>query len=258
MSYLEKTNAMVVDYGNTLVLDPFLRILKTRSSRFQKLLDARGYGTRWPEIAKLWIEKNEEINFPFISHFYQEEAIVEQTLLSAGIANSKDVAIISSGLLREYRQAFKEVLTKDKRRIKVAQTLDFLKNKNVKLAVVSNERQAALDLALRFYGIRPFFDSVLSSETICIEKPDARIFSRVLEILMSRPENAVYVGDDLERDIIPAKKIGMTAVLYIPPRKYSLKTSWRSCDYSNSNPDFIIKRFSELKQLFWHITKEKQ
>jgi HAD superfamily hydrolase (TIGR01549 family) len=249
MSKSKRIDAMVADYGNTLVLDPFLRILRTRSGEFQKLLDVEGYGVSWQRIAQLWTKKNCEINYPFISHFYQEEAIVKLVLRDAGVMADKDVGKTSSNLLEEYRRGFREILARDKRRIEVAQTLDFLRNKHVKLAVASNEKQSALELGLTYYGIRDFFDSVLSSETIGVEKPDVRFFSYVLETVGSRPETTIYVGDDPARDIVPAKKIGMTTVLYIPPRKYPGTASWRNCDYSRSNPDYIIRKFSELKQL---------
>ena len=245
----KRINAMVADYGNTLVLDPFLRILRTRSGEFRKLLDVEGYGARWQRIAQLWIEKNYEINYPFISHFYQEEAIVKPALRNAGVMDDKDFGKTSSNLLEEYRRGFREILARDKRRIEVAQTLDFLRNKHVKLAVASNEKQSVLELGLTYYGIRDFFDLVLSSEKIGVEKPDERFFSYLLETLGSRPETTIYVGDDPARDIIPAKKIGMTAVLYIPPREHSGTTSWRNYDCSKSNPDYIIRKFSELKRL---------
>jgi HAD superfamily hydrolase (TIGR01549 family) len=244
-----RVDAIVADYGNTLVLDPFLRILKTKSGMFQKLLDVEGYGANWQRIAQLWRRKNNEINYPFISHFYQEEAIVKLALQNAGVIDCNDFGKISLNLLKEYRRGFREILAKDKRRIEVAQTLCFLKNKQIKLAVASNEKQSALELGLKYYGILDFFDSVLSSEKIGVEKPDARFFSYVLESLGSRPETTIYVGDDPARDVVPAKKIGMTGVLYIPSREYSGTTSWRNCDYSGSNPDYIIRKFSELKQL---------
>jgi len=44
-------------------------------------------------------------------------------------------------------------------------------------------------------------------------KPDPRAFLVVLKTLKVKPKETLMVGDELERDLIPAKKLGMTAVL---------------------------------------------
>jgi len=243
-----EVDTLIFDYGNTLVLDPFHEILRTKSKDFQRLQSVRGFGRRWQQIARLWAKANEEINLPFISHFYQDEVIVRYMLVMAG-ANDKTIMHTSRELLQTYRQGFKEVLVGDKRRTEVKETLGFLKNRDLKLAVLSNERESALKLALRLYGIDNLFGLILSSERIGLEKPNVKVFHQALRILDSRPETAIYVGDDPATDILPAKKVGMTTVLYIPPTKYSVKTSWRKYEYSRIHPDFVVKRFAQLRQL---------
>jgi hypothetical protein len=48
---------------------------------------------------------------------------------------------------------------------------------------------------------------------------------------------------------MPSKKIGMDAVLYIPPNKYKFETSWRS--YSDLEyKGHVIRDLEELKFLF--------
>lgn len=44
-------------------------------------------------------------------------------------------------------------------------------------------------------------------------KPDSRAFLAVLKKIKVKPEEALMVGDELERDIIPAKALGMEVVL---------------------------------------------
>jgi len=44
-------------------------------------------------------------------------------------------------------------------------------------------------------------------------KPDQRAFLAVLEKLKVKPEETLMVGDELERDLIPAKKLGMETIL---------------------------------------------
>jgi len=44
-------------------------------------------------------------------------------------------------------------------------------------------------------------------------KPDSKAFLFVLENLKVKPEEAIMVGDEIERDLIPAQKLGMEAIL---------------------------------------------
>lgn len=241
-------DTLVIDYGNTLVLDPFFRILEMKSTEFQEWIKAKGYNVEWQHLARLWIIANKEIDFPFISHFYQERAIVKQALRNAGL-DERDVPVVSDALLHIYRQGFKEVLSKDARRVEVKQVLISIKKKGLKLGVLSNEREFALNFGLSCYGIINLFDLVLSSEKLEAEKPDPKIFYDALEILNSKPETSIYIGDDPIRDILAAKKIGMKTVLYRPPPEYYLNTSWRTYRHPRISPDFVIEKFTELLQI---------
>lgn len=243
-----KIDTLIFDYGNTLVLDPFLKILETRSNKFRERLNTKGYKNKWQYLAQSWVVANKRLNLPFISHFYQEKRIIELALRRAKI-DKKDVSTISQELLNIYREGFREVLTEDIRRIEIKQLLIFLRKKGLKLGVLSNERAFALDLALSYYGIIDLFDLVLSSEKVKAEKPDVMVFHYALEDLNSRPETSMYVGDDPMRDILPAKKIGMKTVLYVPPPEYSFSASWRNYGHQRINPDFVIKKLIELKQI---------
>lgn len=245
---MKRINEIVFDYGNTLLLDPFDEIIRKQSIKLRRILASEGYKTRWSRVKKVWIQVNKQVDFPFVSHFYQDERIVKAALEGVGI-EQRDSQRLTNRLLNQYRAGFRDILRDDKRRTEVSKTLGYLKKIGLKLAVLSNERQRVLDLSLRLYGIRDFFSLVLSSEKMRMEKPNPSAFNTLLEYLKSRASNTMYVGDDLIRDIIPAKGIGITTVLYIPPQKYRTETSWRNYRHIETEPDFTIKRFSELKQL---------
>jgi FMN phosphatase YigB (HAD superfamily) len=61
-------------------------------------------------------------------------------------------------------------------------------------------------------GIGDLFEVMLfSSETRSI-KPSPRLFELLLERAGARPEKAVYVGDDLARDVAGARAAGLASV----------------------------------------------
>jgi putative hydrolase of the HAD superfamily len=87
-----------------------------------------------------------------------------------------------------------------------------LKAAGLLLGVVSNSEGRVED-ALQAAGLRDYFDVVVDSGRIGIEKPDPRIFQAALHALGVRPEEAVYIGDLYEVDVVGAQSAGIDAVL---------------------------------------------
>ena len=86
------------------------------------------------------------------------------------------------------------------------------------------------------FGLEKHFEIFTPKETKFI-KPDTRAFSIVLEKFNVQPEEAVMVGDEIERDILPAEKLGIKAILI--DRENKIK------DYSGIK----IRSLSELKDI---------
>lgn len=76
------------------------------------------------------------------------------------------------------------------------------------LAVVSNF-SGNLATVCHEFGLDEFFEVILDSKIVGIGKPDLRLFQLALEGLNQRPEDCCFVGDSFERDIVPAKSLGM-------------------------------------------------
>ncbi|TKD72520.1 HAD family hydrolase [Pseudalkalibacillus hwajinpoensis] len=87
-----------------------------------------------------------------------------------------------------------------------------LKNLNYLMGLISNGRT---DFQLRNFqalGIEGHFDSVHISEEEGVKKPDPHIFRQALRRLNVQPDEAVYVGDHHENDIIGAKSAGLKTI----------------------------------------------
>jgi putative hydrolase of the HAD superfamily len=61
-------------------------------------------------------------------------------------------------------------------------------------------------------GLTPHLDILLDSAIVGLRKPDPRFFALALERLGRAATEAVFVGDSLDRDIRPAKALGMKTV----------------------------------------------
>lgn len=84
-------------------------------------------------------------------------------------------------------------------------------HKHYKLGVIANQPDN-LDGRLEKLGILKHFDVVVSSHDVGCVKPDERIFRLALSRSGASPEECAMVGDRLDNDIEPAKKLGFTTV----------------------------------------------
>ncbi len=95
------------------------------------------------------------------------------------------------------------------------ETLASLKRMGLKLGIVSNTfiSSHSLEKHLEQVGILNFFPIRLYSYEFDFRKPNTRIFRIAAERIGEAVENIMYVGDRIDKDIIPTLKIGMTPVL---------------------------------------------
>lgn len=97
----------------------------------------------------------------------------------------------------------------------IKETLGKLKCMGLKLGILSNTFISAgsLDRELRQLGILEFFPHRLYSYQFPFRKPDMRIFEAAITRIGEPVENILFVGDRINKDISPALKAGMRAVL---------------------------------------------
>ena len=94
----------------------------------------------------------------------------------------------------------------------VAAAIESLDSHGLALGIVSNF-EAWLEDLLDALGVRERFPVRVISGLEGVEKPDTRIFALALERLGMDAADVVYVGDNPEFDVEPARAIGMTPVL---------------------------------------------
>jgi putative hydrolase of the HAD superfamily len=94
-------------------------------------------------------------------------------------------------------------------------SLDRLRRAGLRLGIVSNS-DGRVEVALTAAGLRDYFDVVIDSALVGAEKPDPAIFRAALAALNVAPEEALYVGDLYEIDVLGARAAGMEAVWFAP------------------------------------------
>lgn len=86
----------------------------------------------------------------------------------------------------------------------------------VKLGVISNWDHR-LYRVLAMMGLQPFFDFVIPSYVVGVEKPDKRIFQLALKEANCLPEEAIHFGDNVVKDLEGAQQAGWDACLLSTP-----------------------------------------
>ncbi len=96
--------------------------------------------------------------------------------------------------------------------------LEKLKHAGLKLGILSNF-YGNIDTLCREYSFSPHLDIILDSAVIGIKKPDPRLFALACERLKLPAHEIAFVGDSFERDIVPAKILGMKTFWLVGDRK---------------------------------------
>jgi len=92
------------------------------------------------------------------------------------------------------------------------QVLAELHGRGLTLGVVSNA-DGRIASILRHCGIEQFFDVVIDSHLVGVEKPDPRIFQLALEQARAQVECTVFVGDIYGIDVLGAERVGIRPFL---------------------------------------------
>lgn len=61
-------------------------------------------------------------------------------------------------------------------------------------------------------GILKYISIIIASAEEGVAKPDSRIFEIALERSNCEPANAIMIGDRIDNDIVPAKRMGMNTI----------------------------------------------
>jgi HAD superfamily hydrolase (TIGR01549 family) len=115
-----------------------------------------------------------------------------------------------------------------------------------RMGVVSN-LYGNLENILAEAGLSGFFGAVADSSKLGIFKPDPGLFVAALERLGAIPFETAMVGDSLDKDCLPARKLGMTTIWL------RHKTGSPQPAGNGERPDFTIEALAELDELRWWL-----
>ncbi len=95
--------------------------------------------------------------------------------------------------------------------------------KRYRLGIIANQWVGARARLKRF-GIDKWFEVWAISEELNKHKPDPALYRHALKAAGCPPDRAVMVGDRPDNDVVPARTVGMTAILL---ERGPFKDAWR-------------------------------
>ena len=114
-------------------------------------------------------------------------------------------------------------------------TLPLLKEKSLKIGLVTNGLQSDVDKILPKVSLQNFFDTIVVIDTLRKMKPDIEVFHHALQKLKTTPSQAIFIGDEIEADYKGAKRAGLTTYLI---------------DRNNKVHDKNVNKITSLNDLF--------
>lgn len=92
--------------------------------------------------------------------------------------------------------------------------LNFLKNNKIKIGLLTDFQTEYQYRKLEKLGILEYFDVIVTSEEVGIEKPSTKGFRYCLSRLGETPDKVIMIGDSMERDIKGAMDTGIYPILF--------------------------------------------
>jgi putative hydrolase of the HAD superfamily len=91
---------------------------------------------------------------------------------------------------------------------------------------------------MKAVGLEGYFDPIIISTYYGFRKPDARLFTRSLDILKLTPAEVICVGNDMYRDIYGASRLGIKTIF--------VDSNQGTKSHENVTPDYIAPRFEDV------------
>jgi HAD superfamily hydrolase (TIGR01662 family) len=132
----------------------------------------------------------------------------------------------------------------------VHETLTTLKERNLKLAIVSNAADTANVMRLiDNHNLRPYFDPIVVSASVGVRKPNPRIFDPVLNAWQLPPAEIVMIGDTLGADILGAQNVGFKSIWVT----MESDTPYNNAHQHTIMPDAVAASLAEVPDLIANL-----
>ena len=173
-------------------------------------------------------------------HIYGEGKITKEELNRRRYSHPLETVGIHDQELadRFCREALSRIPTKNKLIPGAIELLEYLRPK-YNLYILSNGFKELQSHKMRTAGIDKYFDALILSEDIGVNKPNRELYEYALEKTGSKLEESIMIGDMFETDIVGAENIGMKQIYFNPKKK----------DNISFTPTYMVTDLLQIKEI---------
>jgi putative hydrolase of the HAD superfamily len=164
---------------------------------------------------------------------------------------NEEVRFITAAVMAYHGQKIKHIQLYDD----VLKCLEKLKKSSIKTAIITDGIPIKQYEKILRLGIDDLIDLVVISDEIGIRKPNPELFSYCLKKFKVKGHETIYVGDNIYKDIIPAKINKIHSVYIHRGGKYDTNVTGETISEENK-PDHEISRLDELFNIINDINKK--
>ena len=96
--------------------------------------------------------------------------------------------------------------------LETIEVLEYLKNKKIKIGLISNTTPS-ITRVLEKFDLNKYFDATMFSYDEGLLKTDPAMFMKLIKKLKVKPDDVIMIGDSLPTDIIGSRNAGIKSIL---------------------------------------------
>lgn len=185
---------------------------------FMETYELLGYGRYFDSFGQ-YISLYEPYNLE-LWHIYGEGKITKEELNRRRYSYPLECVGVNDPQLAERfcREALSRIPTKNKLMPGAVELLEYLRPK-YSLYILSNGFKELQSHKMRTAGIDKYFDALILSEDIGVNKPNPELYNYALQKTGAQLNESIMIGDMFDTDIAGAANIGMEQIYYNPKGK---------------------------------------
>jgi putative hydrolase of the HAD superfamily len=219
--------ALLFDLDNTLV--DFMRMKRGSCEAAVSAMIANGVKLDQEKAMKILFELYDQYGIEY-SHIF--EKFLEK------VNHKTDYKLVAAGVVA-YRKAQAALLQPYSN---VVPTLLRLRERGLKLAIVSDAPSMRAWMRLTELGLQDFFDVVVTFDDTGERKPSPLPFEKALRELGLKPSEVLMTGDWPERDVAGAKALGIRTCF----ARYGFQPRSGAAAPANSGADYELSSFEQI------------
>ena len=200
----DRAKAVLFDFGGTLVDIDNSGI----PLAMKRVLEDCGVNRSLKDVSQVWVKSWEGLNFRDLARLLGEFWVQWNVRILRDLRVDPNSREASRFIGTHWWNYSRVTLYPDAEKV-----LPQLKEKGLKVGLVTSGLQSDISGMLCKVGLQGFFDVVVVVDTLRKMKPEAEVFNYALEQLKTASSEAVFVGDEMETDYRGAQRCGLTVFL---------------------------------------------